>query len=199
MSKKDPRVDAYIAKSADFAKPILSHIRRVVHGACPDVVETMKWQMPSFTHHGIVCQMAAFKEHCALVFWKRKLIFKTTRETDGLGQFGKIKSLADLPSEKVLLGYVRKAAKLNESGTKVPGRDRPLAAKPLTVPKDLAAALKRDKRAAAVFDGFSPSHRNEYISWITGAKKEETRQRRLQSTLERLAQGKPRNWEYMNC
>jgi uncharacterized protein YdeI (YjbR/CyaY-like superfamily) len=198
MSKKDPRVDAYIAESADFAKPILDYIRRVVHSGCPDVEETIKWRMPSFNHHGILCQAAAFKEHCALIFWKRKLIFKTAGETGGLGRFGKIKSLADLPSEKTLLGYVRKAAKLNESGAKVPGRER-RAAKPLAMPKDLAAALKREKKAAAVFEGFSPSHRNEYIQWITGAKREETRQRRLQTTLERLAKGRPRNWEYMNC
>src|SRR6185436_10486006 len=121
MPRKDPRIDAYIAKSADFAKPILTRLRRIVHAACPGQIdETMKWSMPFFTHNGIVCHMAAFKQHCSFGFWNRRLALgeKAGNERDGMGQFGRITSPADLPKEKILATYVRKAVALNEAGTK---------------------------------------------------------------------------------
>src|SRR3954451_10699165 len=126
MATKDPRIDAYIAKSAAFAKPILKHLRKVVHAGCPDVVETLKWSMPHFDYKGIMCGMAAFKEHCAFGFWKAKLIFPPNGHTakDAMGHFGSIRSIKDLPDAETLIGYVRKAAQLNDAGAKVPGRDK---------------------------------------------------------------------------
>ena len=195
MARKDPRVDAYIEKAAPFAKPILRFLRTAVHNGCPDLEETIKWGMPHFDFKGPICGMAAFKEHCAFGFWKRALIFgNTNQEEEGMGQFGRITSLKDLPDEKTLIGHVRKAADLNEKGIKV--RDRKKR-KPLPVPAYLTAALKKNTKARTTFENFSPSHRRDYIEWLTEAKREETRKQRLQIALDWMAQGKPRNWKYM--
>jgi uncharacterized protein YdeI (YjbR/CyaY-like superfamily) len=199
MGRRDPRIDAYIAKSADFAKPILTHIREVVHSAVPDVEETLKWSMPAFMHHGILCGMAAFKQHAAFNLWKGSLVVGSDGDRDAMGQFGRITRVADLPSKKVLTGYIRQAAALNEAGVKTPKVRKPgLERKPIptTPPPDLAAALKKNAKARATFDGFSPSHRREYIEWVGEAKREETRQRRLAQAIEMLAEGKTRNWKY---
>ena len=193
MGTKDPRIDAYIAKSADFAKPILEHLREVVHTACPGVEETMKWSMPHFMYEGMLCGMAAFKQHCTFGFWKGSLIFDEKKP--GMGHLGTIRSLADLPPKKVLVSYVKKAAKLNEEGVQVK-RTPKAAKKPLPVPDDLAAALKRSKPARTTFEEFSPSHRREYIEWITEAKTDATRERRLATTIEWLEEGKGRHWKY---
>lgn len=201
MGTRDPRIDAYIEKSADFARPILSHLRDVIHGACPAVEETMKWSFPHFQYQGMLCAMASFKEHCTFGFWKGSLIVDQggAPAEKAMGQFGRITSVRELPPKKVLAGYVKDAMRLNEEGVKVPRR---AAAKPkqaLTVPDDLAAALRRNKTAAVNFEAFSPSHRREYIEWITEAKREETRARRVETALEWLAEGKSRNWKYENC
>ena len=193
MGKKDPRVDAYIAKAQPFAQPILKHIRKLVHKADPGIQETLKWGMPSFVHDGIVCNMAAFKNHCAFGFWKSKLILEPADA--GMGSFGKLVSRKDLPSDAKLVGYIKKAVKLNLADVKVPGRAKRKAA-PLRVPAYFSAALKRDARAAATFKALSTSHRNEYVDWISGAKQEATRAKRLATALEWLAQGKNYNWRY---
>ena len=197
MPRHDPRIDAYIAKAADFARPILKHIRRLVHAACPDVEETMKWGFPHFLHKGIVCSMAAFKEHCSFGFWNRRLILGKRAEGEGMGQFGRITSIADLPAERVLLGYIRKAVELNDAGVKkISRRLRPDPNRTVEVPKDLAAALKKNRKALGTFEEFSYSHRKEYVEWITEAKRDETRAKRLATTIEWLSQGKARNWKY---
>jgi uncharacterized protein YdeI (YjbR/CyaY-like superfamily) len=198
MATKDPRIDAYIARSAEFAKPILKHLRKVVHAGCPEVVETIKWSMPHFDYKGMMCGMAAFKEHCAFGFWKTELILDRDKQKEkpGMGAFGSIKSLDDLPNEKTLIGYVKKAAALNDAGIKVPGRAQPKKRAPIPVPDDLAAALKKNTKARQTFDSFSPSHRREYLEWITEAKREETRRERLEKTMRWLAEGKARNWKY---
>ena len=198
MGKRDPRVDAYIAKSADFARPILKHLRALVHKADPRIEETMKWSMPSFTHDGLVCNMAAFNRHCAFGFWKGKLIVdKQGKQVDeAMGQMGRIASLADLPSDRQLIGYIKKAVKLNQDEVKLPGKPRAKKAVPLRVPAYITAALKQDKRALAAFRALSTSHRNEYVEWIAGAKREETRARRLATTLSWLRLGRNMNWRY---
>ena len=191
----DPRVDAYIAKSADFAKPILTHVRALVHEACPDVVETMKWGNPSFDHHGLLCSMGAFKSHCTVGFWKGELL-GLTREGGSMGHFGRITSMTDLPAKSTLVKLVKQAAKLNEDGVTVARPARAPRAE-LQVPADLTAALKKNKKAMTAFQSFPPSHRREYIEWITQAKREETRQKRLQTAIVQIAEGKPQNWKYM--
>lgn len=197
MAKKDSRVDAYISKSADFAKPILNHIRKLVHAACPEAEEALKWGFPHFLYNGMLCSMAAFKQHCAMGFWKAKLIFgETGKEEEGMGHFGRITAISDLPSEKVLIGYVKKAAQLNEQGIKLPPRARSTEKKELIVPNFLRAALKKNKKALKTFEDFSYSHKKEYVEWITEAKTEETRQRRLETALEWMAEGKSRHWKY---
>jgi uncharacterized protein YdeI (YjbR/CyaY-like superfamily) len=199
MATKDPRIDAYIAKSADFAKPILKHLRKVVHAGCPQVEETMKWSMPHFDYKGVMCGMAAFKEHCAFGFWKESLIVGRDKASDKtvMGSFGCIKSLADLPSEKTLIGHVKKAAALNEAGIKVPGRTQPKKRAPIPVPDYFAAALRKNAKARKTFADLSPSHRREYLEWITEAKREETRNARMATTIKWLAEGKPRHWKYV--
>lgn len=197
MGTRSPLVDAYIAKARPFAQPILEHLRDVVHDACPDVVEEMKWSMPHFTHHGMLAGMAAFKEHCSFGFWKAKLIMdQDAMSREAMGHFGCIRSLDDLPSKRTLADYVKKAARLNEEGVKLPRRPRAKAARPVSVPADLAAALRRSRKARENFESFSPSHRREYIEWITEAKRAETREKRLATTIEWLEEGKSRNWKY---
>jgi uncharacterized protein YdeI (YjbR/CyaY-like superfamily) len=196
MPKQDPRVDAYIAKSADFAKPVLNRIRRLIHAACPDVEETLKWGMPHFVHKGMLCGMAAFQQHCTFHFWKSRLIFgKGKTREDAMGQFGRITSLADLPGDKILTGYLKQATALNEAGIKKP-RPKPTAKKQLLVPDYFLIALKKNKKALASFENFSPSCKREYIEWITEAKRDETRAQRLQTAIQWLAAGKSRNWKY---
>jgi uncharacterized protein YdeI (YjbR/CyaY-like superfamily) len=160
--------------------------------------------MPFFTHKGMLCNMAAFKRHCTFGFWKSKLIFDRTNagataEDEAMGQFGRITKLSDLPSDKVIIGYVKKAAALNEAGIKKPTPPRPKEKKELIVPDYLMATLKKNKKALATFANFSYSHKKEYVEWITEAKREETRQQRIAMALEWLAHGKPRHWKYVNC
>jgi uncharacterized protein YdeI (YjbR/CyaY-like superfamily) len=198
MGKRDPRVTAYIKDSAPFARPILKHLRELVHAACPEAHETMKWSFPHFEYHGVLCSMASFQKHCAFGFWKGSLILDGRgRPAEAMGQFGRITKIADLPSKKALTGYVKKAMALNERGVKSPTRSKPRAtAKAVKVPADLAAALAKNRRARAVFEKFPPGHRREYVEWITEAKREETRARRLATAIEWLAEGKSRNWKY---
>jgi uncharacterized protein YdeI (YjbR/CyaY-like superfamily) len=197
MPGKDPRVNAYIAKSADFAKPILTHLRELVHKACPEVEETLKWSTPAFLYHGMLCSMAAFKHHCVFGFWKGSLIVNPdgTPANAGMGRFGKITSLKDLPSDRTLTSYIRQAIKLNESGVTVTRKPR-VKAKPIRVPAVLREALRNNAKARQVFDAFSPSHKREYVEWITDAKTDETRQRRVETAIDWLAKGKSRNWKY---
>ena len=199
MGHRDPRVDDYIAKSAPFARPILKHLRAIVHAACPDVEETIKWSFPHFTYRGVLCSMASFKAHCTFGFWKGARIVdaKGAKLDEAMGQFGRITSLADLPAKRVIAGYVKQAMKLNASGVKGPERAKSKGPKPaVRVPADLAAALKKSRRAAATFAAFPPSHRREYVEWIVEAKRSETRARRLAQTIAWLAEGRSRNWKY---
>ena len=197
MGKKDPRVDAYIAKQQPFAQPILKQIRETVHEASPDIVETIKWGAPAWDYKGPLCQMAAFKEHCALGFWKGTLIVaKNKKSLDAAGSFGRIRTVKDLPPKKELIGYVKKAMALNEAGTKAPKKHKDVK-KPIPMPSDMKEALERNAKAGSTFEEFSPSHKREYLEWITEAKQPETRQRRLSQAVEWMAEGKPRMWKYM--
>lgn len=197
MGKRDPRIDAYIAKSADFAKPILTHIRDVIHEACPGVEETLKWRNPSFMHHGLLCGMAAFKQHAIFGFWKGKLIQVDKKTSlEAAGSFGRITKVSDLPAKKVLIGYVKQAMELNEQGIKQPKSERRAKA-PLRTPTDLSAALKKNKKASATYAAFSPSAKREYVAWITEAKTDATRTKRLATAVEWMADGKHRMWKYM--
>ncbi len=158
MGTRDDRVDAYIAKSGDFARPILTHLRDVVHAACPEVEETMKWSFPHFMYKGMLCSMVAFKEHCAFGFWKSSLIVGKGRDDveKAMGQFGRITALTDLPSKKILSGYVKEAMKLNDAGVKPPTRPKPKTPREVLVPDDLRIALEKNKKALATFEKFAP-------------------------------------------
>jgi uncharacterized protein YdeI (YjbR/CyaY-like superfamily) len=198
MGKKDPRVDAYIDKSPAFAKPILKHLRKIVHASCPEAEEKIKWQSPHFDYKGPMCFMAAFKGHCAFGFWKGPLIFGSRKEEmEAMGQFGRIRSIDDLPKEKTLIGYVRKAAQLNEAGVKSPTRSKAKKKEPIRVPPYLADALKKNMKARKGFANFSPSNQRDYVEWLTEAKREETRQQRLKTAVDWMSEGKPRNWKYI--
>jgi uncharacterized protein YdeI (YjbR/CyaY-like superfamily) len=202
----NPKVDAYIAKSQPFAQPILTHIRELAHKACPDVDEEIKWSMPFFTLRGVVLgHMAAFKQHCAIGFWGPEM--KAILTEDGLlsenamGSLGKVTSLKDLPPDKKMLNYYRQAAGFVASGQRTKSIVRPAKkSKPVPeIPSELAAALKKNKAAAKVFAGFSASCRREYTDWITEAKRPETREKRIATAIEWIAEGKQRNWKYQNC
>lgn len=202
MTSRDPRIDAYIARSAEFARPILEHIRALVHEACPQVEETIKWSMPMFVNAGgILCNMAAFKAHASFGFWKHALVVGDAADSgEGMGSFGKLTSIRDLPSKRQLLVYIRKAARINEQGMKGPAVRKAATPKPLPeTPDDFAEALRRNAAAGKCFDGFAPGRRREYLEWILEAKRPETRARRIAQAVEWLAEGKSRNWKYENC
>ena len=200
MTNHDPRIDAYIAKSAEFARPILEHLRARVHAACPEVEEGIKWGMPFFSYKAApMCMMAAFKQHCSFGFWLSKEVIAGSNE-DGMGQFGKLASPKDLPSDKQLASWLKKAMALNEAGVK---KARPkAAAKPApTLPDDLSALFAKRQHAAArkAWESFPPGAQREYLEWIGEAKTDATRQKRLATTLEWLAEGKRRHWKYEKC
>lgn len=203
MGKKDKRVDAYISRSADFAKPILKKLRETVHKGCPDVEETIKWGMPSFDYKGAFCSMAAFKHHAVFGFWKSKLLNdpknhlgeNSNNGGTSMGNLGKLISIKDLPPEKSLLNFIQQAKKLNDDGVKIP-KKASLKKTELVVPDYFLSAIKKNKKAFDVYEKFSPSHKKEYVEWITEAKKEETREKRMKTAVEWLAEGKNRNWKY---
>jgi uncharacterized protein YdeI (YjbR/CyaY-like superfamily) len=206
MATTDPRVDAYVAKSAPFARPVLLHLRAVVHAAVPDVEETIKWGFPHFMKDGIVCSFAAFKAHCAFSLWKGRKVLGEEASGGAMGQFGRIASVADLPPRAELVRIVRQAAALNAPGAKAPraaaarAPARPRKPRPeAKVPPDLAAALRKDAKARATFEGFPPSARRDYVDWIVEAKAAETRARRLAQAVAWMAEGKRRNWKYERC
>ena len=194
---KDPRVDAYIAKAAPFAQPILRHLRTAVHAGCPDVVETIKWSVPSFEYKGPFCGMASFKKHAMFGFWKHQLMQDVLPKGEhrAFGRFGRLESIDDVPPKAALVKIVRIAKKLNDDGVKVPRTAKP-PKPPVKTPADLMAAVKKNPRALAAFQAFSPSHKREYVEWITEAKGADTRARRVAQALEWIADGKSRNWKY---
>lgn len=201
MPNPDQRIDHYIDKSAEFAKPILNHLRMLVHKNCPDVVETMKWSFPHFEYNGsILCSMASFKQHCAFGFWlgsKMKDphgILTPSGERDAMGHFGQIKSLKDLPADKILAAYFKEAMELTDKGEKLSrAKSEP---KEMTIPPYFLSEVKKNKAALLHFEKFSPSQKKEYITWIAEAKTEATRQKRMATAVEWLAEGKTRNWKY---
>jgi uncharacterized protein YdeI (YjbR/CyaY-like superfamily) len=195
---RDKRVDAFIAKAQPFAKPILTHLRELIHKTCPDAEETLKWGMPSFMYMGeILCGLASFKQHAILGFWKHSLLDdpKGVLSREGMGSLGKVYSIDELPSDRVIQSFIKQAMKLNEAGVKVQ-RGPQKKATELEVPKDLSAALRKNKPAAAVFKAFSPSAKNEYITWLEEAKTEATRTKRLDTAIEWISEGKQRHWKY---
>lgn len=197
--KTDPRIDAYVARQADFARPILDHLRAIVHAACPDCEETMKWSSPTFMYKGeMLAGMAAFKAHAAFGFWKGSLVVgEGAEQMSAMGQFGRLTSLGDLPRAEVLETLIKKAMKLTDEGVKTVRNKHSKA--PFTVPQDMRAAMDANRAAAATFDGFPPSAQRDYVEWVTESKREETRSKRLAQTVIWLAEGKRRNWKYENC
>jgi uncharacterized protein YdeI (YjbR/CyaY-like superfamily) len=196
----DPRIDTYIAKQADFARPILERVREVVHEACPEVEETVKWGMPTFLYGGaILCGMAAFKQHASFGYWKHALVVGEGEARDGMGSYGKLATIADLPPKKTLIAHIRKAMQLNVDKVKVPAARKGAPKPPPEVPEDLIAALKNNTKARKTFEAFPPSAQRDYVEWIVEAKREDTRVKRLAQAVEWMAEGKRRNWKYENC
>ena len=196
---RDPRVDAYVAKAAPFARPILEHIRARVHAAVPDVVETLKWSAPSFTRDGkILLMMAAFKKHAALNFWRGQELRGGEASGEAMGQFGKLTSLADLPGDDEFDRLIRQAADLAATAPaprKVKHEPKP----PAELHPDFAKALAANPRAKATLDAFPPSARRDYLDWIAEAKQDKTRAKRIADAVQWLGEGKRRHWKYENC
>ncbi len=207
MASYDPRIDTYLEKVADFAKPIMIHLRELVHAACPDVEETWKWSFPHFMYNGeILCSMAAFKEHAVFGFWKAALLADTDnvlsiKDRESMGHLGKLRSLKDLPKDTVLKKYIKSAMKLNEAGVKLPPKKKPTDKdkEGLKAPDYLAKMLKKNKAAEKVFNDFSYSNKKEYIEWFEEAKTDATREKRLAQGIAWMAEGKSRHWKYKNC
>jgi uncharacterized protein YdeI (YjbR/CyaY-like superfamily) len=205
----NPRVDAYCAKAPPFAQPIMTHLRELVHKACPEVEETIKWSRPFFEYRGaILCNMSAFKEHCSFGFWGEEIgavLRQATVLKDGsMGSLGRITSVADLPADKKMLGWIRQAAAFVDSGqytSPIAARQKVVkpAKRSLKTPAEFSTALQQNKRAVDVFAAFSPSCKREYVEWIAEAKRPETRDKRIATAVEWIAEGKQRNWKYQNC
>ena len=201
MELYDSRIDVYINKSAPFAQPILEYIREVVHEASPLINETIKWSMPFFDHKGTVCMMAAFKQHCAFGFWKATRLNDPNHllhsgEESAAGSFGRICSIADLPPKEAMIDFILQAIELNEKGIKTVKIKPPVDKAALVVPDYFAEALSENDEASATFNSFSYSQKKDYVEWLTEAKSEATRQKRLETALEWISEGKTRNWKY---
>ena len=201
MGQYNERVDAYIEGSKDFARPILIHLRKLVHEASPEFTEAIKWSSPFFDHDGPVCQMAAFNEHCAFGFWQAAIMDDPDhilkREEKNAGSIGRITSLADLPPDETLIKDIRQALALNKAGLKAPSRAKTLTEKTeLAVPDYFTEALARNVEASEYFDKFSPSQKKEYVTWLMEAKTEATRIKRLETAMEWIGEGKSRHWKY---
>ncbi|SER55244.1 YdeI/OmpD-associated family protein [Pedobacter rhizosphaerae] len=194
------QVDQYIANSAEFAIPILDHLRSLVHRADARIEEKIKWGMPFFDFKGTVCHMASFKKHCVFGFWKASImqddlgIFKDSAEA--MGGLGQIKSFDDLPSDEVLIDYIQQAIKLNEEGVKLPSKPKTTEKKEIATPQYFLDALQEDPSALSTFQNFSYSNKKEYIEWLEEAKTEATKQKRLDTAVEWIAEGKTRMWKY---
>ena len=191
--RKLPAVDAYIAKSTDFARPILTRLRALMHKACPQIIETMKWSAPFYEYRGVVAYSLAFKQHVRFGFWKQKLL-----DVPAAMRSKKFRSVADLPPDAVLIRVIRAAVALNEAGAKLPRAPRKKRPPP-KAPADLVAAFRKSAKAKAAFESFTPSQQREYVEWITEAKREETRSNRLEHSVQWMAQGKTRHWKYQDC
>lgn len=201
MGQYNERVDAYIKGSKDFAKPILIHLRKLVHEASAEFTEAIKWSCPFFDYDGPVCQMAAFNEHCAFGFWQAAIMDDPDhilkREEKNAGSIGRITSMADLPPDEILIKYIRQALALNKAGVKAPSRAKTLTEKTeLAVPDYFIEALARNVEASEYFDKFSPSQKKEYVTWLVEAKTEATRNKRLETAMEWISEGKSRHWKY---
>jgi uncharacterized protein YdeI (YjbR/CyaY-like superfamily) len=198
----DKRIDTYILKSEDFAQPILNHLRALVQATCPEVEETIKWSFPHFDYKGeMMCSMAAFKQHCAFGFWKAALmkdksLLDKAKEETSMGHLGKITSLDDLPSDKKLIAYIKEAMKLNEDGIKIKKTTPPKSNNEITIPEYFLEELKKNKAAQKFFDTFTSACKREYIVWITDAKTEATREKRMTQAMDWISEGKKRNWKY---
>jgi uncharacterized protein YdeI (YjbR/CyaY-like superfamily) len=200
----DPRVDAYINKSAAFAQPILTHLRELVHKSVPDIEESIKWSMPFFTYKGqMFGNIAAFKAHCSFGLFggamKAYLEEQGIAKNGSMGAMGKITTLKDLSPNKVLAGYLKQAATLIDDGAKTMTRPKKAAKPAPEIPTELAAALKKNKAATKVWNDFAPGSQREYAEWITEAKRAETKEKRIVQAIEWIAEGKQRNWKYQNC
>lgn len=200
MAKTSARVDEYILNAQPFAQPVLEHIRSIIHETCTTAEETIKWGFPHFEYNGKnLCSFAAFKKHCALNFWmasEMKTFEKLNKDkTEGMGHFGKITSLKDLPSKKDLKACIKEAMQLLDNGF-VLKRNKPDEKKELDIPNDFTKALSKNKKAKANFDKASYSWKKEYIEWITYAKTDATREKRMNTAIEWIEEGKGRNWKY---
>ena len=207
MAKIDKRIDEYISKAEPFAQPILKHLRKLVHKGCPEIEETIKWGFASFDYKGPFCSMASFKNHCVFGFWKASLLDdpkkvlgeRFNQGGEAMGNLGRIATLKDLPADTIIVKFIQQAKKLNDEGVKLPPRKKVSEKEKhsLVVPKELKAALKKNKKAEMIFDEFSYSNRKEYCQWIIEAKTDETRSKRIETTIEWLEEGKSRNWKYI--
>lgn len=191
-------VDNYIAKAPEFARPICEALRKLIHKAAPELRETIKWSSPCFEGRGLICGLGAFQKHVRLFFFKGAQVpdpdgVFADGEDNASGRSAKFFSLEEIPVKK-LERLIRAAAQLDAEGKVKPP---PRARRPeLPMPKEFAATLKRSPKARTYFETLSPSCRREYVEWISAAKRDETRERRLAEAIEMLSEGRRRNEPY---
>lgn len=197
----NPRVDAYLASSAEFARPIMTHLRELIHRRCPAVVEEIRWGIPHFDYAGdMMCVFAAHRAHCSFTFLKESIMSDPRlQQNPGLPAakryMGRLASLENLPRDGELIALIGEAMQLNEQGIKVAPRP-PKPPAQLEIHPEFSQALADNAAAQAIFDKQSPSFRKEYLVWINDAKTEATRSKRIAESLEWIAEGKRRFWKY---
>jgi uncharacterized protein YdeI (YjbR/CyaY-like superfamily) len=196
---RDPRIDAYVAKAQPFARPILEKVRERVHAVVPRAEETIKWGMPAYTLDGkILLITAAFKAHAALNFWRGQELRGDKANADAMGQFGKLASVADLPSDSELDRLMKEAAEVAKNAPAPRKAKHGPKAAPEMHP-DFSAALAKAPKAKAALDGLPPSAQRDYLEWISEAKQDSTRAKRIATAVEWLSEGKRRHWKYQSC
>lgn len=203
MPQKDKKVDAYIEKAEPFARPILKHLRSLIHKGNPEVEETIKWGMPSFDYKGPFCSFASFKQHAVFGFWKHALLKdpkgylgeRSNKGGEAMGNLGRLTNVKDLPPDKIIIDFIKQAKILNDENVKLPAKQKKEKVE-LIIPDYFMNALKKNKKALAVFQKFSYSNQKEYVLWVTEAKTEETKNSRLKTAVEWMSEGKIKNWKY---
>lgn len=200
----NPEVDDYLAKAPAFARPIADHLRSLLHATCPELVEDIKWSLPHFSYRGeMMCVFAAASKHCSFTFLKQEIMkdprLRANPAMPAAKRFlGKITSIADLPADAELIAFIKEAMALNEQGMKPPRRESKTP-KEIAMPEEFARALAANPAAREIFEAKSPSFRKEYLVWISDAKTEVTRQKRIDESLDWIAEGKGRFWKYQKA
>jgi hypothetical protein len=187
------QINQYMAELPEWQRRMLVRLRQLIHEAAPEVEEAWRWDKPHFDNAGIMVGLCAFKEHVAVWFHKgallkdTKKLFEATARTEEKGMRAYKLHEGDKINEAAFLDLVKQAVAVNDKGTKL--REAKPTKKALVVPEDLEQVLRKDPTAWANWEAFPVGHRRAYVEWVTDARQEETRKRRIAQSLEKIREG----------